>query len=95
LPGVYADAPTWKEQGVDCVVGSWRGASGPPGLNDEQISFWQGVLAKATQTPEWKTDLARLFWTPMYLDAAELRDYLKLERIEMHAVLGELGLLSG
>ena len=59
---VYAEAPTWMEQGVDCVMGSWRGASGPPGLGDEQISFWRGVLAKATATPEWKGDLARLFW---------------------------------
>jgi putative tricarboxylic transport membrane protein len=95
LPGIYADAPTWNALGVDCVVGSWRGTSGPPGLNEEQISFWQGVLAKATQTPEWKTDLARLFWTPMYLDGTVLLDYLTRERSEMHAVLGELGLLSG
>jgi len=95
LPGVFADAPTWQELGVDCVIGSWRGVSGPPDLNKEQISFWQGVLAKATQTPEWKTDLARLFWTPMYLDGAALLDFLKRERREMHAVLGELGLLSG
>jgi len=95
LPGVYAEAPTWMEQGVDCVVGSWRGASGPPGLGDEQISFWRGVLAKATATPEWKGDLARLFWIPMYLDGGALRDYLTRERGEMRAVLAELGLLSG
>lgn len=95
LPGVYAEAPTWMEQGVDCVVGSWRGASGPPGLGDEQISFWRGVLAKATATPEWKSDLARLFWIPMYLDGGALRDYLTRERGEMRAVLAELGLLSG
>src|SRR5262249_42272320 len=95
LPGVYVETPTWNELGVDCVVGSWRGASGPPGLNSEQISFWQGVLSKATQTPEWKSDLARLFWTPMYLDGAALLDYLKRERSEMQLVLSELGLLSG
>jgi tripartite-type tricarboxylate transporter receptor subunit TctC len=76
-------------------VGSWRGASGPPGLGDEQISFWRGVLAKATATPEWKGDLARLFWIPMYLDGGALRDYLTRERGEMRAVLAELGLLSG
>jgi hypothetical protein len=31
----------------------------------------------------------------MYLDGDGLRDYLKRERIDMRAVLGELGLLSG
>jgi putative tricarboxylic transport membrane protein len=95
LPGPYAAAPTWREQGVDCVVGSWRGASGPPGLEPAQIAFWQTVLAGATRTAQWRSDLARHFWTEMYLDGAQLRDYLKRERIDMRAVLGELGLLSG
>src|SRR3981189_3367516 len=95
LPGRYAVAPTWREQGVDCVVGSWRGASGPPGLDAAQMAFWQGVLAAAKQPAQWRSDLARHFWTEMYLDGAGLRDYLKRERVEMRAVLGELGLLSG
>jgi putative tricarboxylic transport membrane protein len=95
LPGPYAGAPTWSEQSVDCVVGSWRGASGPPGLGPAQISFWQAVLAAATRTAEWKSDLARHFWTEMYLDGGALRDYLSRERREMRAVLRELGLLSG
>ena len=95
LPGPYAAAPTWTEQSVDCVVGSWRGASGPPGLGAAQISFWQTVLAAATRTAEWKSDLARHFWTEMYLDGEALRDYLSRERTKMRTVLSELGLLSG
>jgi tripartite-type tricarboxylate transporter receptor subunit TctC len=53
------------------------------------------MLAAATQTGEWKSDLERHFWTEMYLDGAELQQYLKRERTEMRAVLGELGLLAG
>jgi putative tricarboxylic transport membrane protein len=94
LPVPYASAPTWSEQGVDCLVGSWRGVSGPPGLETAQIAFWQTVLAAAMQTADWKSDLARHFWTEMYLDGSELRDYLGRERTEMRAVLSELGLLS-
>ena len=94
LPDPYALAPTWREQGVDCVVGSWRGASGPPGLAPAQIAFWQRVLAAAVRTAQWQSDVARHFWTEMYLDGAELGDYLARERIDMRAVLGELGLLA-
>jgi putative tricarboxylic transport membrane protein len=94
LGGPYAVAPTWGEQGVDCVIGSWRGASGPPGLDDAQIAFWQATLAAATRTREWKADLARHFWTEMYLDGAELNGYLARERKEMRATLAELGLLT-
>ena len=95
LPGPYASAPTWTEQSVDCVVGSWRGASGPPGVGPTQIAFWQTMLAAATRTAEWNSDLARHFWTEMYLDGDALRDYLSRERTQMRAVLSELGLLSG
>jgi len=99
LPGPYAAAPTWREQtcagrAVDCVVASWRGASGPPGLGPAQIAFWERTLAAATRTAQWKADLARYFWTEMYLAGADLRGYLERERTEMRAVLGELGLLS-
>jgi putative tricarboxylic transport membrane protein len=100
LRGIYAEAPTWNEQvwggrGVDCVVGSWRGVSGPPGLRPDQVAFWEGLLSGATKTAEWTADLARHFWTEMYLDGAALRDYLQRERSEMRAVLEGLGLLSG
>jgi putative tricarboxylic transport membrane protein len=94
LPGPYASAPNWAEQGVDCVIGSWRGASGPPGLDSAQIAFWQATLAAATGTAQWQADLARHFWTEMYLDGAALHAYLKRERSDMRAMLGELGLLS-
>jgi tripartite-type tricarboxylate transporter receptor subunit TctC len=53
------------------------------------------VLSAATQTPEWQADLARHFWTEQYLDGPALTDYLRRERVEMRAVLDELGLLSG
>jgi putative tricarboxylic transport membrane protein len=93
--GPYAGTPTWVELGVDCVIGSWRGVSGTPGINHEQIAFWRSVLAAAIKTTEWKTDLARHFWTEMHLDGEELRTYLKREREEMRTVLGGLGLLHG
>ena len=100
LPGVYAQAPTWGEQvwggrPVDCVVGSWRGVSGPAGLDPIQVAFWQALLSAATATAEWRSELARHFWTEMLLEGATLRDYLGRERGEMRAVLGGLGLLSG
>jgi putative tricarboxylic transport membrane protein len=95
LGGPYASAPTWVEQDVDCIIGSWRGASGPPGLDGAQMRFWQDMLTVAVRTPQWRDDLARLFWTAMYLDGAELRGHLARERTEMKAMLGGLGLLAG
>ena len=92
LDGLYAQAPTWKELGVDCVIGAWRGATGARGLAAEQIAFWEGVLAAAVETPAWREELARLYWTPAYLQSAKLRAHLAQERAEMAAILAELGL---
>jgi putative tricarboxylic transport membrane protein len=94
LKGVYASAPTWREQSVDCAVGAWRGAAGAVGISGEQIAFWQGVLSKAVKTKEWNAELDRYFWTDMYLDGAALSDYLKREHREMEEILGALGLLK-
>jgi len=94
LPGVYAATPTWREQSVDCVIGSWRGVSGPPGLTADQVAFWEGVLSATVTTAEWKADLARHFWTEMFLCGDALRRHLECERNDMRNVLGALGLLS-
>ena len=94
LPDVFADAPTWREQGVDCVIGSWRGVSGPEKIAVDQVAWWQGLLSRAVATPQWNADLARHFWTPMYLDGTALAEHLGRERSEMRTVLSGLGLLG-
>jgi putative tricarboxylic transport membrane protein len=94
LPGVFASTPTWKEQGVDSVMGAWRGAGGAVGLTAEQMKYWQGVLSKAVATKEWKDEADRFFWTDMYTDGDKLTAYLKREYDEMKEVLGALGLLK-
>lgn len=95
LAGLYAQTPTWLEQSMDCVIGAWRGVSGARGLTEAQIAFWEGVLAAAVQTEAWNADLARLYWTPMYLDGASLRQHLARERADMEVALRQLGLLKG
>ena len=95
LPGRYSAAPTWVEQSVDCAIGAWRGVSGARGLTAVQIAFWEGVLAAAVAGAEWKAELARHYWSGMYLDGARLREHLRREDAEMESVLGELGLLGG
>ena len=94
LAGAFVEAPTWKEQGVDCVIGAWRGATGPAGLGAAEVLFWQQVLKSATEQPVWHEELSRLSWSPMFQVGAVLQAYLEKERAEFVAVLGELGLLK-
>jgi len=57
MQGALAAVPTWKEQGVDVVFGAWRAIFAPKGLTPQQTAFWEGALRKATEAPEWKSDL--------------------------------------
>lgn len=94
LPGLYGAVPTWAEQGVDCVIGTWRGVIGAGGLTPQQIAFWEDVLADATAGAAWNAGLAGQFWTNTYLAGAQLREFLDRERIAMGALLRALGLLK-
>ncbi|MBI3702546.1 MAG: tripartite tricarboxylate transporter substrate binding protein [Rhizobiales bacterium] len=94
LTGSFAEVPTWKELGVDCAIGAWRGVSAPAAVPPAQVEFWQGIIADATGQPVWREALARLNWSPMLRVGADLREYLAQERAEFVAVLGALGLLK-
>jgi putative tricarboxylic transport membrane protein len=93
LAAPFADIPTWTEQSVDCVVGAWRGVTGPSGLDRAEVTFWERLLADVTRDARWQGALARNCWSPMVLDGAALHAYLAQEQDEMQALLGELGLL--
>ena len=90
--GALANIPTWKEQGVDLVYGGWRAIMGPKGLSPAQIAYWENVLRKATEAPEWKTDLERNYWSDDFVPSAQFRKDLDQDYAAMKAVLTELGL---
>jgi putative tricarboxylic transport membrane protein len=92
LAGVFADVPTWKEQGVDSVYANWRGAVGAKGLSNTQIAYWDSVLSQITSTAEWKQSLTRLLQDPVYLNSQDTRRYLDAQHQELRGVLVELGL---
>ena len=93
LPRLYAGVPTWTEQGVNCVIGTWRGVIGAAGLAPEHIGFWEQVLRTATTTPEWNATLAEKYWANTYLGGDDLRTFLDRERVVMGRLLKDLGLL--
>jgi putative tricarboxylic transport membrane protein len=94
LAGPFASVPTWQEQGIDCVIGAWRGVSGPAGLAPAKVRFWEGVIKAATAQPVWQQELARLNWSPMLRVGDDLHAALARERAEFVATLRELGLLK-
>ncbi len=94
LPGLYAQTPTWSEQGVGCVIGTWRGVIGARGLDPVQIDWWDRMLGTAIASAEWNEELQRHYWINTYAGSADIGGMLDRERLMLGNLLKELGLLS-
>ncbi len=90
--GGLADVPTWREQGYDVVVSTWRMLAGPKGMTPAQSAYWEGVMTRLVQSDEWKQDLERNVFEPNFMKGDETRPYLKAQADQFRGVLTELGL---
>ena len=92
LPGALADAPTWKEQGVNLVFGGWRGILAPKGLTPQHSAYWDGVMKRVTEAPEWKAELEKNYWADDFSAGQQFRKELDRDYAAMKAVLVDIGL---
>jgi len=92
FPGVLANAPTWREQGIDLVFSGWRAVMGPKGLSPQQVGYWESALRKATALPEWKADLDKNYWSDDFAPSDQFRKDLEKDYVGMKAIMVELGL---
>jgi len=94
LPGVLADVPTWKEQGVDVVYGLWRGVIGPKGMSPDQLAYWSEVFGKTAASPEWKATLSQTYSEDSYLPSAAFVKFLDQESAQQQRALKDLGIAN-
>ena len=92
LPGVLADVPTWKEQGFDAEVTTYRYFAGPKGMTPAQIAFWEKTVQSATQAEEWKKELAENYWQHKIMGNAELTAFLAQDNKIQKTFLADIGL---
>ena len=92
LQGLFADLPTWREQGADVVVSNWRSVVGPKGMTPPQIAFWETAIQRAMQTPDWKKEVESINAVSEFMGSAGFRKYLDADYAQVKAFLTELEL---
>lgn len=92
LSDAMSEVPTWKEQGINAVFGSWRGIIGPKGLTADQVTFWDQVFQKLSQSPEWAADLKSNFWVNTYRNSKDANSYWAEQSKELNTILTSIGL---
>jgi putative tricarboxylic transport membrane protein len=90
--GKFADVPTWKEQGYDVVMPSFRMFIGAKGLTAAQLRYWDGVFAKLAASEDWKKELAANEWQDSYMTSAQSLRFLGARYTEYQKILTELKL---
>ncbi len=99
--GVTADkrlngisVPTLKEQGVNVVIGNWRGVYGAPGISAEQRKALIDLVVKATKSKAWAESLEKNGWTPALMTGADFEKFVDDEFASLRAVMAKSGMLG-
>jgi putative tricarboxylic transport membrane protein len=93
LGGPLATVPTWREQGIDVVLPTWRGVIGPRGMSREQVAYWENVFLKLSFDGEWLAEMSKQWWESTYLSSAETRKFLDEQTALLNGALADLGLV--
>ncbi|MCO6058979.1 tripartite tricarboxylate transporter substrate-binding protein [Pseudomonas sp. MOB-449] len=91
VPGI--DAPTLREQGVDMVIGNWRGVYGAAGLTPEQRKEVTDAVLAATQTKVWQDNVKANAWAPSIVTGDDFAKFVDEEHVRLREMLVKVGLL--
>ncbi|WP_326542169.1 Bug family tripartite tricarboxylate transporter substrate binding protein [Pseudorhodoferax sp.] len=91
LPGV--NVPTLKEQGIDVVIGNWRGVYGAPGLTAPQRKALTDMVLTAVKSASWQEALKKNDWTPAVLTGPEFDKFVDDEFASLRAIMAKSGMV--
>ena len=87
------EVPTLKEQGIDVVIGNWRGVYGAAGITPAQRAALTEMLVKATQTKSWAESMEKNNWTPALMTGPAFEKFVDDEFASLRAVMVKSGMV--
>ncbi len=87
------DVPTLKEQGINVVIGNWRGVYGAGGITPEQRKALTETIVKATKSKSWAESLEKNGWTPALLSGPDFEKFVDDEFASLRAVMVKSGMV--
>ena len=92
LKGV--DVPTLKEQGINVVIGNWRGVYGAGGITPDQRKALTEMIVKASKTKAWSDALEKNNWTPALMTGPAFEKFVDDEFASLRAVMAKSGMIG-
>jgi putative tricarboxylic transport membrane protein len=84
--------PSLKEQGIDVVLGNWRGIFAAPGISAAQREALVKLVQDATNTPAWKGTLEKMGWSGEFLAGEPFRVFLDQDTRRIAGIIDSLGI---
>lgn len=91
-PTKQAGIPTLKEQGIDIVLGNWRGVFGAPGITKAQRDELIKALDAGVKSKAWQETLTKNEWMNVWLAGDDYKKFLDEDIKRISDILGALSL---
>ena len=92
LPGVAI--PTLKEQGINVVIGNWRGVYGAPGISTAQRDGLITMIDTVMKSPGWQEALKKNEWTPAVLTGSAFASFVDQEFARLRDIMTKARMVS-
>jgi putative tricarboxylic transport membrane protein len=86
--------PTWKDAGSDADFLNFRIVTGPPGMSNEAIKYWQDALTKMSKSDNWAKAVQAGGWYP-FVKTDGLEDFLSQQSSDYEEMLKLTGVNNG
>lgn len=85
--------PTLKEQGINVVIGNWRGVYGAPGITPVQRQALTELVLKAVKTKSWAEATEKNNWTPAVLSGPAFEKFVDDDFASLRATMVKSGMI--
>ena len=90
--GPLSRVATWREQGIAADYVSYNGVLLPPGVDAEQIRYWEEALRRVSASTRWIDLVQQSGNKPIFKGYVDSHRYLQSELAESQALVASLGL---
>ena len=85
--------PTLKEQGINVVLGNWRGVYAAPGITAPERKALTDLVVAATKSKTWTDALEKNNWTPALMAGKPFEDFVDSEFASLRATMVKAGMI--
>jgi tripartite-type tricarboxylate transporter receptor subunit TctC len=89
---LFPDIPTFREAGVDSVIGTWNGLFAPKGTPNDVLAKLENALGEVSRDPQFVELMHKALLSVRFMDRQEFVQFLKRDDEGTKQITSELGL---